>query len=266
MPAAAAADTRGRSSDDLTGRVALVTGAAHGLGREIAGLFVKRGARVVIADLDAEGAQDAAGTLGGEAARAVACDVTSSDEVAAAVETATSAFGGLDVLVNNAGVEIVEPLFEQSEEEFWRLMEINVKGVWLGMKHALPALTESRGSIVNMASIAGIGGAPLFGSYCASKAGVVQLTRVAALELREVGIRVNAVCPGFVGTAMVERLVPAVEALVGMPFEDVVNVKQGRLGTPAEVAEMVAFLASDEASFTTGAHYVLDGGLTGSLL
>lgn len=254
------------ASNELAGKRALITGGAQGLGRAIAGLFVARGARVVIADLDADAAAAAAAELGDENARAVPCDVTAGDEVAAAVAATTSAFGGLDVMVNNAGIEIVKPLFDQSEEEFSRLMEINVKGVWLGMKHAVPALAETRGAIVNMSSVAGVGGAPLFGSYCASKAGVIQLTRVAAVELREAGIRVNAVCPGFVGTAMVDRLVPAVEALAGMPFGDLATLKQGRLGTAEEVAEMVAFLASDEASFTTGAHYLLDGGMSASLL
>jgi NAD(P)-dependent dehydrogenase (short-subunit alcohol dehydrogenase family) len=139
--------------------------------------------------------------------------------------------------------------------------------VFLGMKHALAPLAESgKGVIVNMSSLAGVGGAPLFGSYAASKAAVIQLTRVAAVELRPTGIRVNAVCPGFVGTAMVDRLIPAVEAAVGVPFSALVAAKQSRLGTVEEVAEMVAFLASDDASWTTGAHYLLDGGLSGGLL
>ena len=117
-----------------------------------------------------------------------------------------------------------------------------------------------------MSSLAGTGGAPLFGSYCASKAAVIQLTRVAAVELRPTGIRVNAVCPAFIGTAMVDRLIPTVEAVVGVPWDQLVALKQGRMGTPDEVAEMVAFLASDEASFTTGSHYILDGGLSAGLL
>ncbi len=251
---------------DLKGRRALVTGGAQGIGRAITKLFVERGARVMIADVDERGAMRSANEIG-DAVRAVRCDVSSSDDWKRAVQATLDAFGGLDLLVNNAGVEVVKPLFEQTEEEFTRLMAINVNGVFLGMKHSLAPLAASgKGVVVNMSSLAGIGGAPLFGSYAASKAAVIQLTRVAAVELRQAGIRVNAVCPGFVGTAMVDRLIPAVEAAVGVPFSALVALKQSRLGTPVEVAEMVAFLASDDASWTTGSHYLLDGGLSGGLL
>jgi NAD(P)-dependent dehydrogenase (short-subunit alcohol dehydrogenase family) len=251
---------------ELEGRRALVTGAAQGLGRAIAGLLVGRGARVMIADIDGTGAERAAGDLGA-AARWIRCDVTRAEDVQGAVQATVDAFGGLDILVNNAGIEVVKPLFDQTEEEFTRLMDINVKGVWLGMKHAVPVMAAAGGgSIVNMSSLAGTGGAPLFGSYCASKAAVIQLTRVAAVELRPTGIRVNAVCPAFIGTAMVDRLIPTVEAVVGVPWDQLVALKQGRMGTADEVAEMVAFLASDEASFTTGSHYILDGGLSAGML
>jgi NAD(P)-dependent dehydrogenase (short-subunit alcohol dehydrogenase family) len=252
---------------ELAGRRAIVTGAAQGLGKAIAELFVERGAKVMLADVDETGAAKVADSLG-SAAASIRCDVTSSADWDETVAAAVEAFGGLDTLVNNAGIEIVKPLFDQTEEEFSRLMDINVKGVFLGMKHSLGALAASgKGSIVNMSSLAGVGGAPLFGSYCASKAGVIQLTRVAAVELRAAtGIRVNAVCPGFVGTAMVDRLIPTVEAVVGVPWDALVAVKQGRMGTPSEVAEMVAFLASDDASWTTGSYYMLDGALSASLL
>ena len=173
----------------------------------------------------------------------------------------------MDTLVNNAGIEIASPLAEQDEADFDKLMAINVKGVMLGMKLATPALMESgRGVIVNMASAAGVGGVPLLGVYCASKAAVIQLTRVYAVEMREHGIRCNAVCPSFVDTKMVERLVAPFEAALPMSFEEATQMKQGRLGTAEEVAETVCFLISDDASFTSGAHFILDNALTASLL
>ena len=250
---------------DLQGKRTVVTGAGRGLGRAVAELFVERGAQVLVTDVDEDAALQTASDLG-DAAVGARADVTSSDEVRDMVALAVERFGGLDVLVNNAGIEIGKPLVETGDEEFRRLMDINVNGVFYGIKHATPALAQTKGNIVNMASVAGIGGAPLLGAYCASKAGVVNLTRVAAIELKAVGIRVNCVCPAFIDTEMVARLVSPFEAAVQMPFGDVVAVKQGRMGTATEVAEMTAFLASDDASFTTGAAYVLDNGLTGSML
>ena len=193
------------------------------------------------------------------------CDVTDAGEVEGAVSATVDALGGMDTLVNNAGIEIAKPLVEHTEDDYQRLMDINVKGVWLGTKLAVPALTESgRGVIVNMASVAGIAGSPLLGIYCASKAAVIQLTRVAAIELREAGIRVNAVCPSFMDTDMVARLAGIFEDYLPTSFADTVASNQMRLGTAEEVAEMVAFLISDDAAWVNGSHYVLDGGLTAS--
>ncbi len=250
---------------DLQGKRALVTGAAQGLGHAIAVLFAERGARVLLTDIDADGAAKAAAALPGAAA--LGCDVTSAAEVQAAVESAVAEFGGLDIVVNNAGIEIGKPLTEHTEDDIDKLLAVNVKGVFFGIKYGVPALIASGGGcIVNMASVAGLGGAPLLGGYCATKGAVLRLTEVAAIELRDHGVRVNAVCPSFIDTAMVERLVDPFTDAVGMPFSDVVALKQGRLGTAEEVAETTAFLASDDAQFITGAHFILDGGLTGSLL
>jgi NAD(P)-dependent dehydrogenase (short-subunit alcohol dehydrogenase family) len=252
---------------ELEGRRALVTGGARGLGRAIAELLVARGAQVMLADIDEAAAKSTAAEIG-DAARAVRADTTKAADVQGAIDATVAEFGGLDTLINNAGIEIASPLAEQSEEDFDRLMDINVKGVWLGMKLATPALAESgRGVIVNLSSVAGLGGVPLLGSYCASKAAVLQLTRTYAAEMRDAtGIRCNAVCPSFVATEMVERLVAPFEAALPMSFDDAVKLKQGRLGTAEEVAETVAFLVSDDASFTTGTHFVLDNALSVSLL
>ena len=142
---------------------------------------------------------------------------------------------------------------------------MNVRGPFVVTKAAVPALAESKGNVVNIASVAGVGGSPLLGSYCATKAALIQLTRVFAIELRQTGIRVNAVCPGFADTSMVDRLAPEFEAATDAPFGDLVAAKQGRLGTVEDIAEVACFLASDRASWVTGSHYVLDGGLTASL-
>jgi NAD(P)-dependent dehydrogenase (short-subunit alcohol dehydrogenase family) len=218
----------------------------------------------VISDIDADAAKTTADEIG--AAGVANCDVTDESQVQGAVQQAVDLLGGLDVLVNNAGIEVSSPLLQQSTESFDKIYAVNVRGPFVAMKAAIGHLIESKGNVVNIASIAGIGGSPLLGSYCATKAALIQLTRVAAVEMRPTGVRVNAVCPGFADTAMVERLVPDFEAATQVPFGDLVAMKQGRLGTPEDIAEVAAFLASDRASWITGSHYVLDGGLTASLV
>ncbi|MPZ00902.1 MAG: glucose 1-dehydrogenase [Actinophytocola sp.] len=250
---------------DLNNKRALITGAAQGIGRSIAELFVQRGAHVVLADIDEEQVKKTATDLGA-AAVPVSCDVTDGEQVASAVATAVSAWCGLDIAVNNAGIEIAKPLVETPDDEYDQLMAINLKGVFLGIKHQTPALAASGGgAIINMASVAGLGGVPLLGVYGASKGAVIRISQTAALELRDAGIRVNAVCPSFIDTDMVNRLVEPFESATGANFGDVVALKQQRLGTTDEVAEMVAFLASDDARFITASHYVLDCALSGSL-
>jgi galactitol 2-dehydrogenase len=249
---------------ELDGKRVFVTGSAAGIGKAISTLFIERGARVVVSDLDAAAAEATAKEIG--AAGVANCDVTDEAAVQAAVAQAVEILGGLDVLVNNAGIEVASPLLQQSTESFDLIHAVNVRGPFVAMKAAIGHLVESRGNIVNIASIAGVGGSPLLGSYCSTKAALIQLTRVAAVEMRASGVRVNAVCPGFADTKMVERLVPDFEAATQVPFGDLVAMKQGRLGTPQDIAEVAAFLASDRASWVTGSHYVLDGGLTASLV
>ena len=251
---------------DLLSRRAIVTGAAQGIGLAIAKRLVAGGARVALVDINGDGAKDAAAQLG-NGCIGIACDVRSTDEVNAAVAVATDEFDGLDLLVNNAGIEISKPITELTDDDFTRILDINVVGTFRFTKAAVPALAAAGGAaIVNLGSIASISGGPLLSSYCASKGAVLRFTESAAIELRGAGIRVNAVCPGLVDTEMAARLVAPLEAVAPISFDELISIKQGRLATPEDVAETVAFLASQNASFITGAHYMVDGGLTASLI
>ncbi len=257
--------TQDSESRELAGKRTLITGAGRGLGLAIAELFAARGALVALADIDADSAHNAASGIDGDAV-GMGCDVTNPDDVARALQTTADTFGGVDVVINNAGIEIGKPLPEIGDAEFAALMAVNVNGVFYGIKYAVPHLAQTQGSIINMSSVAGLDGVPLLGAYCASKAAVIRLTQTASRELRDAGIRVNAICPSFIQTEMVDRLVAPFEAATGANFNDLAAQAQGRLGTPAEVAEMAAFLASDDARFITGAYYVLDNALTASVI
>jgi NAD(P)-dependent dehydrogenase (short-subunit alcohol dehydrogenase family) len=240
----------------MEGKRALVTGGHRGIGRAIVEAFVAAGVHTVIADV--EGADKAAAEVGRDTV-GVSCDVRSGDSVAAAVAEATRALGGLDVLVNNAGVESFGPLHELTEQEFDRIVSVNLRGTWLVYRHAVPALADGGGAIVNIASLAGVVGSPLLGVYSATKAGIVRMTEVMALELRDHGVRANAICPGFIDTAMVERAIPDFEAATGMPLSELITAGQGRLGKPEEIASMATYLASDGASFVNGTAITIDG-------
>jgi NAD(P)-dependent dehydrogenase (short-subunit alcohol dehydrogenase family) len=243
----------------LSGKRALVTGGSGGIGLGIAQAFCDAGARVVVVDID--GAEIAAKQLGGDTL-GLACDVRRGDEVSAAVEQAVQHLGGLDVLVNNAGVEVAAPLHEQTEEEFDRVLGVNLRGVWLVYKHAAAALLASKGTILNVASLAGLSPFAGLGSYCASKAGVVRMTEVMALELQPHGVRANSICPGFVATPMADRFKTVFEEMAGPgAFEAVISTRQGRLATTAEIGALAVYLASDAAAMITGAAVPIDGGL-----
>jgi NAD(P)-dependent dehydrogenase (short-subunit alcohol dehydrogenase family) len=245
----------------MRNRIALVTGGASGIGRATAEAFAFHGAGVVVADVDGGGAGEVAHTLRGRGCAAidVACDVSDAAQVEAMLERTLQAFGRLDVAFNNAGTEGLAADTAECDEENWdRVLDVNLKGAWLCMRAEIPAmLAAGGGAIVNCSSVAGVVGFRQRPAYVASKHGMIGLTRTAALEYAPRGIRVNAVCPGVIRTAMVERVIagdPEVEAqLVGA--EPV-----GRLGTAEEVAASVLWLCSDAASFVTGHALVVDGG------
>lgn len=250
----------------LDGKRALVTGAAGGIGRALAEVFIERGAEVMLADIDAAGAAVVAKELG-PAADSVECDVADASEVQSAVEATVGRFGGLDVMVNNAGIEPHGLLVEISEEDFRRSLDVNLVGVWHGIKYAAPEIQAAGGgTILNISSILGFTAAPLMGAYAATKGAVLQLTRTAALELRPAGIRVNAICPGFILTPMVDRLRDTVADLIGTSLDEMVAARQGRMGEPRDVATVAAHLVSDDALLVSGAAYVVDNAASVSLL
>ena len=251
-----AANDKGRFSD----KVAFVTGAANGIGRAAALAFAREGANLVVADISEQGNQETARMVEALGVRAIAvrCDVTRAEDVKAALNSAIEAFGRLDFAFNNAGIEYtIQPAADVTEEEWDRIMNIDLRGVFLCMKHEIPLiLKQGGGAIVNTASIAGLVGG--FGTaYSAAKHGVVGLTKVAALAYATRGIRVNAVCPGVIDTPMVQRVIARVPEFEKMA---IAGEPMGRLGRPEEVAATVVWLSSDAASFLTGVALPVDGG------
>lgn len=243
----------------LEGKIALITGASSGIGRGAAIVFAGYGARLVLADINIEGGEATAAEVlraGGEAIF-VKTDVTAAGEVEALVERAVAHYGRLDCAFNNAGVEgAAGPTAECSEENWSRVLDVNLTGVWLCMKHEIrQMLLQGGGTIVNTSSGAGLSGVAGLPAYVASKHGVVGLTRAAALEYAKSNIRVNAVCPGAVRTPMIENIIDR-----GLTTEGRLGGPIGRLGTPEEVGEAVAWLCSSRASFMIGHALSVDGG------
>ena len=240
----------------LTGQTAVVTGGAQGLGFAIAERFISEGARVVLGDVDLGATQSAAKQLGGDdVALAVRCDVTQAGEVDALVAAALERFGSLDVMVNNAGITRDATMRKMTEEQFDQVIAVHLKGTWNGIRAASAIMRENkRGAIVNMSSISGKVGLVGQTNYSAAKAGIVGMTKAAAKELAYLGVRVNAIAPGLIRSAMTEA----------MPQhswdQKVAEVPMGRAGEPSEVASVALFLASDLSSYMTGTVMEVTGG------
>ena len=246
---------------DYSGKVTLVTGGGSGIGESCAVTFARSGAKVVVADYDKDGGNRVAEAIRAENLEAtfVQVDVSKPDEIEAMVTTTIETFGGLHVAVNNAGIGGAQALTGEYPVDNWRqVIEVNLTGVFYCMRHEIPAMLDSGGgSIVNMSSILGSVGFATSPAYVAAKHGVVGLTKTAAIEYSAQGVRVNSVGPGFINTPLLANNLDAetLTALIGMhPI--------GRLGEPQEVADLVAFLGSDEASFCTGGYYLVDGAYT----
>ncbi len=245
----------------MDGNVALVTGGSNGIGRATCIAFAQHGASVVVSDVDEKGGNETKARIeaaGGQAIF-VACDVANPDEVKHLIDKTVSAYGRLDYAFNNAGIEGDMAVTADCSENNWdRVIGINLKGVWLCMKHEIPQmLQQGSGSIVNCSSVAGLAGFRQLPAYAASKHGLIGLTKTAALEYGVKGIRVNAVCPGVIQTPMIDRVTKNDPDTLEQ-FKALEPI--GRLGKPEEIAESVVWLCTDKGSFVTGVAFPVDGG------
>ena len=243
----------------IANRVAIITGGGSGIGKATAELFAEEGAKVVIGDLPGSEGEQVARSIGG---MFVPTDVREAKAIEHLVRAACDKFGGLDIMFNNAGIGIVAPLLETSEELYSNTLRVDLDGVFWGLKFGGQVMVnQKRGAIVNTASLAGLRGSIGLSAYNAAKHGVVGLTRNAALEFAPAGVRVNCVCPGIVDTPLVARAFGATEEIreTMHRFHPL-----GRMGKPSEIARCVLFLASDDASFVTATTFMVDGGIHGA--
>jgi NAD(P)-dependent dehydrogenase (short-subunit alcohol dehydrogenase family) len=252
----------------LEDRVAIVTGAARGIGKGIAAEFVKEGAAVVLADIDDETAKETElelSTVGGTV-HVIRCDVGQEAEIQELFEETASSFGSLDILVNNAAVGVYMSVVDATAEDFDRAVAVNLRGVFLCMKHAVPLLRDGRNpSIVNIASVHSVQNVGGTAPYAATKGGVAALTRAAAVDLAPDGIRVNAICPGWTDTPLIRRIFDESGDPEGMRRSVERRQLLGRLGTPQEIGRAAVFLASEDASYVTGSLLFVDSGMTAQL-
>jgi len=242
------------------GKVIIVTGAASGIGAATARRFASEGAKVVAVDRDEAGLADVAKSMPSDRILAHVADVSDSAAVDAMVKAAMDRFGRLDVLVNNAGVHEGGEPNDITNEQWRKVMATDLDGVFFGCRAALPHLEKTKGSIVNTASVSGTGGDWAMSPYNAAKGGIVNLTRALAMDLGKRGVRVNAVCPSLTRTGMTEDMMDDKELLA--KFAE--RIPLGRVCEPEEIASVITFLASDDASFMTGANVAVDGGVSAS--
>ncbi len=249
---------------ELDGKVGIVTGSGSGIGRAIALLFAREGARIAVADVMDDTGIETVKMIESNGGKAmyVHCDVSKAKEAEEAVRSTVKMFGGLDILVNNAGIELAGTVVELSEADWDKVLNINLKGVFLMSKYAVPELAKRRGVIVNTASTAGFASYPRCTAYCSSKGAVVALTRGMALDHAKDGIRVNCICPGAIDTPLHKKYLAALPQAAREPYEKKQRADHpiGRIGQPEDIAEAMLFLASDRSSFMTGAAFVVDGG------
>ncbi|WP_404456476.1 SDR family NAD(P)-dependent oxidoreductase [Oceanobacillus kapialis] len=253
----------------LDGRTAVITGGAGGIGKKVAETFLREGAKVLLVDMNQEALNDVKDNLDqyGEVA-VIEADVTDEENVKKYVNKAKEQFGSIDIFFNNAGIEgKVAPIAEQKLEDYQKVMAVNGEGVFLGLKHVLPVMSDQEsGSIINTSSVAGLGGFPGLAPYVASKHAIIGLTKSAALEVADKGVRVNSIHPSPVNTRMMRSIEKGQNPNdpESSKEEQTSAIPLARYGEAEDIANLVLFLASDESKFITGSEYRVDGGLTAS--